>query len=190
MANKRKHMGIIRHTVPTPTVFYGSVEECAKKAGVCRRGMVYILAGRILRTNTGWMKMTEDEYSEHYQPPKPVKHKPPKPRLQEDGTRYPTMRYWKISIFKDWQRGDPVPKEQERKFLGTMSEVAKFLNCQYGQVLRMVNTYLGEPEKYKMKSLHGWRIYRVRKHKEKKILTVRVWDKDLKKMVYKKENAK
>lgn len=177
MANKRKHAGIIKHTVPEPKVFYGTNVECAERAGVTPRSMSYLRSGANSITRTGWKLMTEDEYALYYQPPKPVEHKPV---VRKNESR----KHWRLVILKDWKKGENYPTEPERRFTGTMAEFVKRIGCQRGQVTRMVNTHFGLEEKYPLKSLRGWRIARIRKYDGKEIRTKRVWDKELKKMVY------
>lgn len=178
MANKRKHIGVIRHTVPKPQVFYGCNQECADKLGITLRGFFYIASGKIECTKTGWKIMTEEEYAEHYQPPKPP---PPKKKSNKVNV---DRRHWRLWILKDWKASDPYPQEKDRSFTGTMSEFAKHVGCQNGQVTRLVNTHIGVPEKHPLKTYKGWRICRIRKLTGKELRTRRVWDKEKKAMVY------
>ena len=176
MANKRAHIGIIRHTVPEPTVFYGCGAECAKKMGITTRALNYLRAGVNQINKQGWKVMTDEEYAKYYQPPRPFKLPKKKPSQ--------VKRYWQLVILKDWKKKDPYPKDPERVFSGTMSEFATRIGCQLGQVSRMVDAHMGIIDDAPLRSLRGWRIARLRKNTGDEVRTRRVWCKEQKKMVY------
>ena len=177
MANKRSHTGIIRDTVPKPQTYYGCNAECAERMGVTMRSFMYMKAGNIKISKTGWRIMTEEEFAKYYEPPRPPKKKE---RYIENIDR----RHWRLWILKDWKPSDPYPKEKDRSFTGTMSEFTRMMGCQHGQVSRLVNTFLGVTEKHPLKTYKGWRICRIRKFTGKETRTKRVWDKEKKAMVY------
>jgi hypothetical protein len=183
MANKRAHIGIIRHTVPEPTVFYGCSAECAEKMGITIRALNYLRSGVNKINKQGWKVMTEEEYAKYYQPPRPYKLPDKKPGSNE-------RKYWKLLILKDWKAGELYPKEKERVFSGTIVEFSKRIGCQVGQVHRMVNAYLGILDDYPLRSLRGWRIARLRKYTGDEVRTKRVWCKEQKKMVYVKQTIR
>lgn len=176
MAFKRSHVGIIRHTVPEPEVFYGCNAECAEKIGITPRTFYMLKAGELKSSKRGWKIMTEEEYNKYYQPPRPYKlPKKSSPQIK---------KYWQLLILKDWKKGELYPKDPERVFSGTMSEFATRIGCQYGQVSRMVDAHMGILDDNPMRSLRGWRIARLRKYTGDEVRTRRVWCKEQKKMVY------
>lgn len=163
MPRPKKHLGIIRHTVPEPQVFYGSVGECAEKMGITYRNALKLFKGEQERTRQGWMPMTEEEFNQHYQPPRA-------PSGTHFRTNYQSRQYWVITFFKDWKPGDPYPKDQKRIFTGSPREFTRMMGCNGGIVNRLLRTQQGElkESKQKLRSYKGWAIARVRKYDEPK----------------------
>ena len=159
MANKLKHVGVLRPTVPEPEVFWGTVEEVADHMGVTRRSAENLLSGKVASTRRGHRAMTPEEQEKYYQPPR-FKERKKAPRKN-----YSNKRNWYITFFKDWKRGKPYPQEECRRFSGNPQEFVRFVGCNVGQVYRMINWYEGcKEEKYPLKSIKGWTIARIRRY--------------------------
>lgn len=158
MANKLKHIGIIKPTVPNPLIFWGSKQDVAKKLEITYRAVTEITSGRIKVSRKGYRLMTPEEEILYYQPPKPPK---PKNKIP---VKFESKCHWKLTFFKDWKKGDkyPDPSEKLRRFSGTPQEFSKHIGCNQGMVYRLINTHLGRPEKYKLRSIKGWSIARTR----------------------------
>lgn len=161
MANRTRHVGVIRPTVPRPQIFWGTIDEVAAHLGISRRATVSLLDGVTKSTRKGHRAMTEEEQEKYYQPPKPPKKKPSK-----RNTNYNQKMYWKITFFKDWKKGEPYPQEPDRIFSGTPQEFVRFTNCNIGQIYRLINWHDGNEEKYPLKSIKGWTIARIRRYTE------------------------
>lgn len=104
--------------------------------------------------------MTEEEEAKYYQPPKPPVRKPRSPK-------YNTKNNWLITFVKDGQKsGKPQTKDPNDYFSGSPQEFVRFTGCNAGQVYRLINTHLGDPEKYPLRTIKGWRVNRIRKYSE------------------------
>lgn len=160
MANKTRHVGVLRPTVPTPEVFWGTIDEVAAHIGITRRAAISILDGTTKSSRKGHRAMTEEEQKQYYQPPKPPKKLPKKTK------KYQQKMYWRITFLKDWKKGQSYPKESGRIFTGTPQDFVKFVGCNIGQIYRMINWHLGLEEKYPLKSVKGWSICRIRKYEK------------------------
>lgn len=157
MANRRKHVGVIRPTVPEPEVFWGSPQEVADYIGISYRSVYLLLNGTTQSTKRGYRAMTEDEEAKYYQPPKPQVVKKRK-------SKYDTKQFWLITFIKDWKKGQPYPKDTSKIFSGNPQDFVKFSNCNSGQIYRLINTHEGSAEKYPLKSIKGWTIARIRRY--------------------------
>ncbi len=164
MANHKRHVGLIKPTVPNPVVIWGSVQELADQLGITRRSVSSILSGATVSTKQGYRKMTTEEIEKYYQPPKPPKVKPVFHRKE-----YASKMHWKITFFKNWKKGEKYPTEPERRFSGTPQDFSRFVNCNQGLIYRLLNTHDGSPEKYPLKSVKGWTISRVRRYDCKQV---------------------
>lgn len=164
MPRPKKHLGIIRHTVPEPQVFYGSVGECADKMGISYRSALVLFKGEKEKTRQGWKKMTDEEFNKYYQPPRA-----PAPSGHNLGITCKDRKYWVITFLKDWKPGDPYPKSKQRIFTGSPSDFTRMMGCNGGIVNRLIRTQQGElKDRQKLKSYKGWAIARVRKYSEPK----------------------
>jgi hypothetical protein len=159
MANRKSHVGIIRPTVPNPQIFWGSVQEIADFCGISRRSASSVLNGTTIATKKGFRRMSTEEAEKYYQAPKP-----PIVKQVFHRKEYESKKYWKITFFKDWKKGEKYPTEAIRRFSGTPQEFSKFVNCNQGLIYRQLNTHYGLPEKYPLRSIKGWTISRVRRY--------------------------
>lgn len=159
--NKKAHVGIIRPTIPNPEIVWGSVQELADHCNITRRSISSILNGTTTSTLRGFRKMTDEEAKKYYQPPKPKSTKQVFHRKD-----YESKIHWKVTLFKDWNKGDkyPTKDEKHRRFSGTPQEFSRFFNFNKGLIYRALNTHCGLPEKYPVRSIKGWTISRVRKY--------------------------
>ena len=159
MANTITHRGVLKPTLPNPVVFWGSVQEISDKVGVSYRAVLLLFSNEGRSTRKGWRAMTTEESKLHYQPPRariPVKR---------ELAKYQSRKYWKLTFFKDWKKGDQYPSDDpSRVFTGSPQEFCRFVNCNTGKIYRMINKHYGEPEKYPVGSINGWAIARVRKY--------------------------
>ena len=157
MANKRKHRGVIRPTVPNPQTFIGSIDGIADHLGITIRTASTLVNRPGYSTRIGWRRMTEEEEIEYYTPPIPTPER-------KSGVSYHPKRFWKITFFKDWKKGDPYVTDKSRMFTGTPQEFAKFMNCSISQVYRVLDTHMGIIHKYKLRTVKGWCPVRIRKY--------------------------
>lgn len=150
-------MGIIRPTVPHPDIFFGNVREVSEYAGVSRRTACNMIDTDGYTTRKGFRRMTPEEENKYYQPPQPrnqkVKHK-----------QHESKRFWHITFFRNWEKGDPSPKDPVDHFSGTITEFNNFTGCKPSQLVRMLNTHFKVKDKYPLATFHGWRVARVRKY--------------------------
>ena len=160
MANKRKHVGVIKPTVPTPRTFFGSIQEIADHCGITYRTACNLLKQEGYTTMSGYRRMTPEEEEKYYTPPKP-------PVLKDRKSRYYVKGKWRVVFHKNWTRGYALPEKEEDRFIGSPQEFVRFVGCNIGQVYRLLNTHQKLPEKYPLKSIKGWSVYRVYKNKSK-----------------------
>lgn len=166
MANKLTHVGFIRPTYPEPQIFWGSPQEIADSIGISYRSVHSMLSGKVKETRKGHRVMTEEEKVKYYQPPKPPK---PKPRKK---VKYSSKMHWLITFVNDGKKsGVPDTENPDHKFFsGSPQEFVKFVGCNLGQIYRLINTHeKSKEEKYPLKTIKGWRIARIRRHKESPI---------------------
>ncbi len=140
-------------------MFWGSIQEIADFCGITRRSTTSVLNGKTIATKKGFRRMSSQEAIDHYQPPRPPKNKPIFHRKD-----YASKIHWKITFLKDWDKGEPYPKDSSRMFSGTPQEFTRYLNCNKGLIYRLINTYEGLPENNKLRSIQGWKIARVRRY--------------------------
>lgn len=164
MANKRRYAGVIKPTVPEPRVFFGSIQEIADHCKIVYRTAWDLVTLEGYVTSTGYRRMTPEEEEQYYTPPKPPVLKPRK-------TKYSVKGKWRIVFHKNWVRGYAIPKNKEDRFIGSPQEFVRFVGCNIGQVYRLLNTHQKLPEKYPLRSVKGWSIYRVYKNTPKNTLT-------------------
>lgn len=157
MANKRLHIGIIKPTVPLPRVYFGSIQGIADKCGISYRTACNLIKEEGYITKSGYRRMTEEEEETYYEPP------PPPPPRKTSPQGYQSKRSWRVVFHRNWKRGYALPEKKEDRFIGSPQEFVRFVNCNLGQVYRLMNTHQGLPEKYKLKSVKGWSIYRIYK---------------------------
>lgn len=104
--------------------------------------------------------MTEEEQIQYYEPPKP-------PVIKKRKPEYNTKQNWLITFVKDGLKsGRTATKDPANFFSGNPQDFVRFTGCNSGQVYRLINTHLGEKEKYPLKTIKGWRISRIRKYSE------------------------
>lgn len=160
MANKRRHLGVIRPTVPKPQIFWGSPQEVADHLGISYRAVYMLINGDIKSTKKGHRLMTEEEQAKYYEPPKP-------PVIKKRKSEYNTKQNWLITFVNDGLKsGRPATKDPSKYFSGSPQDFVRFTGCNSGQVYRLINTHLKEDEKYPLKTVKGWRITRIRKYSE------------------------
>ena len=160
MANKIRHRGVIKPTVPEPVVFWGSIQEIADHLRIHRRSAARLFIVEGSNTMGGWRAMKEEEEIRYYEPPKA------REPISRKGIALHSKSKWVITFFKDWKKGDkyPPPDDLIRRFSGNPKSFSSFVNCNSGMVFRLLNTHFKLPEKYPLKSVKGWTIARVRKH--------------------------
>lgn len=161
MANRKRHLGIIRPTVPHPQIFWGSPQEVADHLGISYRAVYMLINGKTKSTKKGHRMMTPEEELKYYQPPKPTTN-----TSKKDKT-YNPKNNWLITFVKDGKKsGRPSTAKDVKTFSGSPQDFVKFIGCNAGQIYRLINTYEGSPEKYPLKTIKGWRITRIRRYKE------------------------
>lgn len=159
MSNHKTHRGVIRPTVPDPQTFLGSISEIANHLGITYRTASTIVNRPGYSTRIGWRRMTEEEEIEHYTPPVPSPER-------KSGIKYNPKKFWKITFFRDWKKGDPYITDTDNIFTGTPQEFVRFASCSISQVYRILDTHMGIIHKYKLRTIDGWCPVRIRKYQK------------------------
>jgi len=159
VANHKRHIGIIRPTVPNPEIFWGSIQEIAEYCNLNRRSVSSLINGVVSSTKKGFRRMTPEEEILHYQPPRP-----PNKNNNKKKCTYKSKKFWKITFFKDWKKGEKYPTDPKSIYSGSTQDFVRFTGCNSGQIYRLINTHEGNLEKYPLKSIKGWSIARIRRY--------------------------
>lgn len=158
----RSHFGFIKHTKPKPHVLWGTMAEIAAQIGGNRRNLYLAWNGK-RNGYLGYFPIkSEEDIAKYYQPPKPP---PPINREALREKKREMWNDWKITMYKDWKKGDPSPQESNKVVVGTAYQVQKHINIDRANMNKMIMSYEGRtpPAYSNMWTYKGWRIARIQK---------------------------
>lgn len=170
----RSHFGFIKHTKPKPHVLWGTMAEIAVRIGGNRRNLYLAWNGK-RNGYLGYFPIkSEEDVVKYYQPPKPP---PPidKEALRE--RKREMWNDWKITMYKDWKKGDPSPQESSRVVSGTANQAQKHINIDRSNMNKLIMSYEGRtpPSHSNMWTYKGWRIARIQKKSVSTVPHVKIY---------------
>lgn len=153
-------IGIIYPMRPNPKIFFGNILQVKEFLGMEHITHRIITKGDLEKSELpdGWRVMTEEEEITYYEPP---------PLFEEKIHKlYEANRYgdWKLTLFKEWKKGEPYPTDPSLKFSGTVTEFKNKFNVNKGALSRFITTHEGTNTGQPIYTLNGWRIARVRRN--------------------------
>lgn len=135
--------------------------QIAEKIGGNRRNLYLAWHGK-RNSYLGYTPIKEQEdIDKYYQPPKPPVY--PMSDEEYNEVRRVMWNTWKITMFKNWKRGEPHPKDPLQRITGTAYQIKTHIGIDRANFNKMMESYLGEtrPAYSNMWTYKGWRIQRI-----------------------------